>query len=187
MAQIMQISPREYKNRDAISSTIKYITRTREHETKADHLICWGDHSGYHHGKTPAQTIAEFEYLHYGIFHKTGSSLLHFSIKPYPTEFQQLGSDFNRLANYAVACCQYIYTLGYQCCFAIHCAPGVDVHIHLVMSSVSYQEEYKFSQYPTNVYNMIEKPLIDLFYRHLYSYSSFDDAIADHNMLNASF
>ena len=185
MAQVIQLHPREYKNNDAIIRVIEYITRTRENETKADQLICWGDHAGCHHGKTPAQTIAEYEYPH-RIFHKTGSKLLHFSIRLLPSEFQRMNFDFERLANYAIHCCQYIFSMGYQCCFAIHCTDEPDIHIHLVMNSVSYQDDHKFSQYHKRVYNLIEKPLLDLFYQHLYTYPFMDNALSEYRMPNYS-
>lgn len=182
MALITQLHPREYKNKDAARKVIEYISRTRENETKADELICFGDNAGYRHGKTPAQIAAEYQFVQHKFFHKTGSLIMHFSIEITFEEFHKLNNDWYRLANYAVDCCRYIYNLGYQCCFAIHHTKKPSIHIHLVVNTVSYINDHKFSQYPTRVYLNIEKPLLDLFYQHLFPPITFASYFQTHSI-----
>lgn len=175
MVLITQIHSRQYKNKDAAKKLIEYITRTRENEDRAHELICFGDSAGYHHGKTPAQLICEYHFIHNTLFHKTGSLMMHFSIEITLNEFRRLNNDWSKLADYAVACCQYIYKLEHQCCFAIHHTQKPSIHIHLAVNTVSYLTDHKFSQYPKHVYLAIEKPLQDLFYHYLIPPTTFQD------------
>ncbi len=114
MVLITQLNPREYKNKDAAKKVIEYISRTRENEDRYCELICFGDAAGYNHNKAPAQTIAEFQFIHNTLLRKPGSRMMHFSIKVTLEDFRRLNNDFNRLADYAVDCCRYILNLGYR-------------------------------------------------------------------------
>lgn len=173
MALITQINPRKYKNKDAAQKLIEYISRTREDEYRAYELVCFGDAAGYSHNKTSAQTIAEFQLIHNTLIYKTGSRMMHFSIEISPDDFRRLNNDWLKLADYGVACCRYIHNLGHQCCFAIHHTEKPSIHIHLAVNTVNYCTGNKFSQYPVRVRQIIEKPLLNLFYQYLNPPSSF--------------
>ena len=167
--QFIQIKPLEYRNKNAISNLIHYITRTRPNETRANELLSYGTDSGFPCIKTPEEIIDEFEYIAKS-YHTKGSLLVHYIIWPPEDILERMGSLY-QLNMCMVECCRYIFgTCGYQCCYAIHCSKEQCLHIHLVISTTrycningSYYNGKHLKQYYKSRYTEIEVPLLQIF------------------------
>ena len=173
-ASMTQLNRGKYKNKNAIENEIRYISRTRKNETRQDELIIYGTNHGYNYQKPVEEIIHELKRVQ-TMYGSRGSKLAHYCTKIYPKLFEKIHGDITLLADYAVNCCQYIYNLGYQCCFAIHCSKDEGVHIHLVISTTNFNTTYKLQQYPKRSYNNIEKPLLNMLNEYTRPYMTFSE------------
>ena len=76
----------EYTSSDSVQNVIRYITRTRSPETKADDLVLWGDSAGYFYNKSVVEIIHEFSFIHKLYAPYTGKStckICHYVFKIY--------------------------------------------------------------------------------------------------------
>lgn len=160
---LIQLHRGKYKTKKSISNVIRYITRTRPNEDRAYELVLYGTNHGYHYQKTPEQIITEFEFVQKYTY-TTGSRLCHYIIQISPDYFNEtLNGDIYALADTTVQCCNYVFGLGHQTCFAIHNVPTKDgLHIHLVINTINFITGKKLNQYPRDIYNTIEKPLSEI-------------------------
>lgn len=145
MAMLVMMRKGKYINSDAVEKTIRYITRTRSMEDRADELIAWGG-MGIATYQTPELVIKQFCSLQtvYGIAARGGSRVFHEVLEIKEDEFAKLGYDYARVWETAMSCANQYYEMGYQVIFAIHHAKGnchggnKGVHIHFVVNTISF-------------------------------------------------
>ena len=156
----------KYTSFDAVNNVIHYITRTRSSETKAIDLVLWGDSVGYCYGKPVDEIIKEFIYIHKLYAPYTGkntSKICHYIFRIYRNEFTQMNNNFHLLAEFAVKCCSYLFSNGFQTIFAIHYPNENNLHIHFCINAVNYKTGHKLRQYYKDLHNNIEIPFYNFF------------------------
>ena len=169
-----RIHPLKYKNKDAAEKLIRYITRTRAYELdeKARELILWGTASGYHYHMPIHELINQFIFIQ-NYYNAKSYLMCHYSIRIRPETMQRINNNYYAIADYGVACCNYIYSLGFQSCFAIHHSKDKGVHIHLAINTAKFTSEHKLRQYPKEIKKTIEYPLLKLLEAYLYQPTQF--------------
>ena len=172
-ALIIQLHPFEYKNMDSAQKVIRYITRTRPNETRADELLSYGSHVGNVYYKPSEQFIREFEFVQTYLGGK-GSLMCHYSIQISNPIFARMNNDLNILNCYARDCCKYIFDFGYQTAYAIHYSKKNRLHIHLAINTIRYTKKGKLRQYPTEIRHTIEIPLNNILQHYVRNISTFD-------------
>lgn len=163
----------QYRNKDSIESVIRYITRTRPDEDRANELIAYGSAAGCPYFKSPDEIIAEFKYISQGSYKTQGSLLVHYSIAISDFLFSRMNSSYQNLAASMVECCRYIHDLGYQSCFAIHVSQMHKLHVHLVISTTNFRTGKKLNQYPKSLKISLENPLTKIIMRYARAYGFF--------------
>lgn len=144
MAMLITIRKGNYTNSDAVENVIRYITRTRANEERADELIAWGG-MGIGTYQTPELAIEQFRILQRVHRIETrGSRMFHEVLRLTDGEFGFLEHDYGRVYQVAVSCAQYYYMMGHQVVFAIHQATKDDqggnkgLHIHFAVNSINF-------------------------------------------------
>ena len=162
LPQFIQLHPREYTNRTAISNVIHYITRTRPNEDRKNELLSYGTATGWPNVKSPEEIIDEFEYIAKS-YHTKGSRLVHYSIQISESVMDKIGS-ISQLNACLVECCKYIFrSCGFQSCYAVHYSEEKKLHAHLVINSTSYYNGNHIKQFPLCLRKQIEEPLLQIF------------------------
>ena len=172
-ALMIRLNPFKYKNIDCANNVIRYITRTRENETRQKELVSYGSHIGNVYHKPIEQFIREFEFVQ-DYLRGTGSLLCHYSIQISDLVFARMNNDMNLLNCYARDCCKYIFDFGYQAAYAIHYSEKDRLHIHLAINTISYTKKGKLRQHPQEIKRTIEMPLNDILHRYIRNVSTFD-------------
>ena len=173
-ALAIQINCHKYKNLDSPEKLIRYITRTRGNEDKADDLLLWGHPAGYTYPKTVEDIIYEIKYVQKG--YKThGSLMCHYVIRLRADTFDKMNGSIYTLGNYAVECCNHLFNLGHQSCFAIHQSSDQGLHIHLAINSVNFRNGHKLRQYPKEIRPVVEIPLLQCLEKYIVSVESFPE------------
>lgn len=165
MSLMVNIHPREYKSEESITKVLLYITRNRSTETRQSELLCWGDAIGYNYGKSIFETIDEFllvQNIYERTVKKNTSKICHYVYKFIPSELIPYQTNLNRLANFSVNCCQYLFNNGHQSVFAIHHQNG-KTHIHFCINTVNFKTFKKLRQYPVDLIKSIETPFYSIF------------------------
>ncbi len=188
MAMLMMMGRKKgsYMNADAVENVIRYITRTRQNEDRADELIAW---SGMGVGcyASPELVIDQFHAVQdvYGIKAKGGRRIYHEVLGFREEEFERMWRNYGLIYQIAVECAKKYYSMGHQVVFAIHHAPkdgqmgNKGVHIHFVVNTInfmtgkkwhtgfrqSYARERGFNQNMRNVTN--EKIIEPLYFMDL--------------------
>ncbi|MDE7176345.1 MAG: relaxase/mobilization nuclease domain-containing protein [Lachnospiraceae bacterium] len=145
MAMLMMMRRGRYTNRDAVEKVIRYITRTRPMEDRANELITWGG-MGIATYQTPELAIEQFCHLQtaHGIASRGGSRIFHEVLGIKEEEFAKLGYDYDRVCQIAMNCAKYYYAMGHQVIYAIHHAKGdcqsrtQSLHIHFVVNAINF-------------------------------------------------
>lgn len=176
-ALAIQINPYQFHNKDAAERLLRYITRTRLLEDRTD-LKVWGTVAGYHYHPPIAEIIHEFEYVQKKKA-ITGSRMCHYVIRIRPETFQRMNNNLNALADYGVVCCNYLFNMQYQCCFAIHDSVEKGLHIHLAINTASFGLNGKLRQYPAEIQRTIKYPLLHILDPYLYTTGSFAELFDD--------
>ncbi len=158
---MINIKKFEYQNKDAAEGLIRYITRTRENEDRAHELLSYGFTSGYVYQKPIANIIKEFEYVH-NVYKSDGCLMCHYVIHISDELFACMGKNLNLVNAYATECCNYLFHMGHQCCFAVHFTPKDRLHFHLAINRVNFTNGSKLRQYPSESKKAIEIPLCSL-------------------------
>ncbi len=158
---IINIKKSEYQNKDAAERLIRYITRTRENENKAHELLSYGFTSGYTYLKPIEDVIQEFEYVH-EIYHSEDCLMCHYVIHISDKLFAYMDENLNTVNAYATECCNFLFQMGHQACFAVHYTPKDKLHIHLAINRVNFTNGNKLRQYPKEIKKLIEVPLCSL-------------------------
>lgn len=158
---IIQLNRLKYVDPDSTENLIRYITRTRINEDRADELLLWGTCSGYNYQIPVEEVIYQFRYIQFK-YQAKSSLMCHYVIRFWPSILNSMGNDLYKLGNYAVDCCNYIFNMGHQSCFAIHSSKDKGVHIHLAINSVNFRTGKKLRQFPKEIQKNLEIPLKNL-------------------------
>lgn len=171
----IQLNRGKYTEPQSTGNAIRYISRTRANETRADELLLWGTSHGYIYPKSPEIVISEFLYVQ-KYYKQKGSQICHYVLLLSLDTCSRMNNDIYTIGNYAVACCQYfLYTLGHQSCFAIHNSATGKLHIHFILNATNYWTGRKLRQYHKEVYHTIEKPMLDILEPFIYATGSIAD------------
>ena len=170
----IQLNRHKYKNLDSPEKLIRYITRTRLKEDRANELLLWGHSAGYTYPKPVENVIHEIKFIQKS-YHARGSLMCHYVIRLRADTFAKLNGDIYTLGNYAVECCDYLLSIGHQSCFAIHHSKEDGLHIHLAINSVNYRTGYKLRQHPKAIKPTIELPLLQRLDKLVISVEDFSD------------
>jgi len=141
----------QYKNTDSAEKLIRYITRTRENEDRRNELLGYGLNYGTAHHIPIEELIRQFEFVQK--YHASkGSLMCHYtmpiSTKLYDYYFEH---DLRRLHNYAQMCCQHIFNMGHQVCYAVHQSASEQLHIHFAINAINFCTGQKIRQYPVEI------------------------------------
>ena len=168
MALMTRLHPNklEYTSSESVQNVIHYVTRTRSIEPKSDDLVLWGDSIGYCYNKSVDEIIKEFHFVHKLYAPYTGKhtcKICHYVFTIYNNEFLQINNDFSLLTAFAVKCCSYLFSNGFQSIFAIHYPNENNLHIHFCINAINYKTGYKLRQYYKELHNNIEIPFYNFF------------------------
>lgn len=145
MAMLMMMRYGKYTNIDAVENVVRYITRTRRTEDRADELVAWGG-LGIGCYQTPELVVEQFcrlQNLH-NMATRKGSRVFHEVLGITEEEFGRLEYDYGSVYQIAMKCAQYYYAMGHQVIFAIHHAKGNSqagnkgLHIHFVVNTINF-------------------------------------------------
>ncbi len=150
MAMLMMMKRGNYENSDAIEKVIRYVTRTRVNENRADELISWGGRGAGCYA-TPELVIEQFHYIQstYGIQARGGRRLFHETFNITAEEFDQLNRDYGIVCRIAAECAEFYFSLGHQVVFAVHYSENrrtvnKGLHIHFVINAINYRTGKKW-------------------------------------------
>ncbi|MCR5105478.1 MAG: relaxase/mobilization nuclease domain-containing protein [Eubacterium sp.] len=142
-----------YKNADAIEKVVRYITRTRDNESRRNELIYSGG-SGVIIDAPIESIINQLKGVQsfYGIDSRKGRRLMHLVIGFTENDFYQLNNDYALVDLIGRETSAYFFALGFQNVYAVHHDQEKKVHIHICISSVNYitglkiQMDYEFNR-----------------------------------------
>ena len=83
--------------------------------------------------------------------------------------YKRMNNDLFRLNQYTQECCNYIFNLGHQTCYAIHYSKTERLHIHFAINAVNYKNGSKLRQYPAEIKKNIEYPLNQILPQYYYT------------------
>lgn len=155
-----------FKNKDAAKNLIRYITRTRPNEDKLHELIAYGFNFGNSYKKPIEDIIREFEYVQ-KFYNATGSLMCHYIIHISPQNYACINYNLSALCCYAQECCDYLFSLGHQACYAIHSSEKNKLHIHIAINTINFTTGKKLRQYPTEIRKNLEYPFIHIFEKYI--------------------
>lgn len=163
---MINVKKLEYQNNDATENLIRYITRTRANEDRAHELLSYGFNSGFTYLKPIEDVIREFEYVH-TTYQSDGCLMSHYVIHISNELYACMGENLNAVNTYATECCNFLFQMGHQACFAVHFSKKDRLHIHLAINRVNFTNGNKLRQYPTEIKKTIEIPLCSLIQKYL--------------------
>lgn len=152
MAALYKMNYGYYTNRNAVENVVRYITRTRENETRADELICWGSFNtliyDIYGNKNPEIAIRQFCDVQefYDIKRRKGTRIFHETFNLLPEEYEEI-MRFNNLYHMLFCCCEYYNAQGFQVVYALHHSKEKGVHIHFVVNAISYVTGLKWQSW----------------------------------------
>jgi len=162
---MINVNKFEYKNKDSANKLIRYITRTRPDEDRANELLSYGFTYGNGYMKPIDHVIKEFEYIH-NYYSAEGCLMCHYVMQISDRIFTRMNNDLKLLDAYAQECCRYIMEMGHQVCYAIHYSKEDRLHIHFAINAINFMTGHKLRQYPAELKKTIEYPLNDLIYKY---------------------
>ena len=180
---MIQVQKFQFKNLDCTSNLIRYITRTRTPEPKSNELLMYGFCFGNNYQKPIETVIHEFEFIQ-KFYKAKGSLMCHYVIHISPELFAHMNNDIGILGNYGHECCQYLFNLGHQACFAIHYSAKQKLHIHLAINAVNFTTGYKLRQYPSEIKKTVEYPLKKIAEKYSILQKTFTDIYVEDSSLN---
>ncbi len=129
----------KYKNTDAVSNVIKYVTRTRENEKRSNELVTYGG-TGVGNYASPEIMEQRFNIVQnlYGINYRKGRKVLHEVFSITDSEFKKIGSDMGLVKQIALEMCREYFNEGFQAVYAVHWEEEKRLHIHFAVNSVSF-------------------------------------------------
>ena len=144
MGKLINIGGR-YANAEAVDKVIRYVTRTRTNETRAENLQGYGG-LGIFRYDTVEMMIGRFKAVQdaYGIRHRKGKRMFHEVFSITDMEFKGINCDMKLLNQIALELCGEYYRQGFQVVYAIHWEEEKKLHIHFAVNSVSFMTGKKF-------------------------------------------
>ncbi len=134
-----------YQNSDALEKVIRYITRTRENEDRANELLGIGG-AGFYLGMTIEEIIKVFKYVQevFGIDRRQGRRLVHYVYSFTNEEVALLKGHLEVVDYWARQMSMMFYEEGFQSIYAIHSDPEKKLHVHFVINSISFINGMKY-------------------------------------------
>ena len=147
MGNLINISG-EYRNKDVVDNVIRYITRTRDNETRLDDLRGYGA-AGVGSYVSPQVMISRFKAVQnsYGIEYRGGRRILHEVFSITDREFTDMGRDIAIVNRLASDLCLEYYRMGFQVVYAVHWDMEKKLHIHFAVNAVSYKTGKKINTF----------------------------------------
>lgn len=138
MGRLINVSGR-YSNRDAVDKVIRYITRTRDNETRLHDLQSYGGAGvgNYASPKTMADRFKAVQNCH-GIEYRGGRRVLHEVFSITDREFEDMGCGMAQADRLAMELCREYYVMGFQAVYAVHWELEKKLHIHFAVNAVSF-------------------------------------------------
>lgn len=143
---LLRVIKGTYQNQNAVKYLIRYITRTRYNEDRANELIGFGSLGT---GESSERMIQDFLAVQKCLraSSKIGKRIHHevFLLKIEEAKQLAFPASTQYLQQAAWECAQYYYTKGFQVVFAIHADNDKGVHFHFAVNSVNYKNGNKWS------------------------------------------
>jgi len=136
-----------YNTRKAVDNTIRYITRSRKNEDRANELKSFGGR-----GVTPddpEKAIMEMKKVQeaYNIEKRKGRRVYHEMYLLDDADFEGMGKNYNNIDLFAYACSGYFYKQGFQVEYAVHESKDNRTHVHFVVNSINGKTGKKFHDF----------------------------------------
>ena len=135
-----------HTNRDALIQGIKYISRTRKNEDRANELVAYGA-TGISSDPELGYQEMLFTQKQYKINARKGKRVEHhiFGLG-YEDKNERKLSD-EQLTQFAKECSEEYYKMGFQNCYALHREPSGEMHIHFMINSIQFTTGLKFHEH----------------------------------------
>ncbi len=133
----LAVSPGEYKNPQAVTNTIKYITRTRVNENRRGDLFDFG---AVGVSRNPEIAIEQYKIVQRQFREpgNIGKRVFHETLQLEEGEMKLLNNAPRHIVAFANLCAYFYYNLGFQVVFAVHWDKEKKYHIHFVVNSVCF-------------------------------------------------
>ncbi|MDE7019371.1 MAG: relaxase/mobilization nuclease domain-containing protein [Lachnospiraceae bacterium] len=136
---------KNYSNPDAVENLIRYVTRTREKESRGNDLLAYGAvGTDYFHSSDVM--VRQFEYVQnvYGIKSRHGRRMYHEVLNLKDWEAERLDCALEWLWRVGMECCKVYYMMGHQAVFAVHWEAEKRCHIHFAVNSINFRDGRKW-------------------------------------------
>ena len=144
---IMPETKGKYTNKNVISNTIRYITRTRVNEDRRFELLLYGSPNTLIFSESGvANAISEFDVVqryYHGIYLK-GSKVYHEILRMSDDETEFFMQNLRLLDMYAFDCARLYAGLGHQVVYAVHKSIDKGLHVHFIINAVKYTDGLKW-------------------------------------------
>lgn len=172
-----------FSNPDAVRNLIRYITRTRENETRAQDLLTYGT-TGAGYYLHPDDIIQQFLYVQntHRINSRGGIRMYHEVFNLYDSEAMELRYDPYQFWLVGMKCCEIYFQMGFQAVFAAHWEQNKRYHFHFAVNGVSFVNGNKWRT--SLSLKELEPPLIKLHQRN----EIFNQILYEHQrMINGAY
>lgn len=145
---LLMVSHGAYRNPQAISNVIKYVTRSRKNETRRRELLSYGCIGASYN---PEMAIEQFKVVQRMLRDdgNIGKRIFHETLQLNEADLALLNGSPDCVAGYARKCASYYYLRGFQVVYAVHWDKEKKYHIHFVINDVSFVDGHKWSgNYP---------------------------------------
>ena len=148
MAQLITVTTGNYTNKDAISNTIRYITRTRINEDRKHELVSYGSPNVTCFGGEEAieRAIKEFKDIQ-RYYSKTEGRKVHHETLNLTDEEAKSFINGAQIDAFALDCSRVFDKQGYQVIYAAHYSNKYRLHVHFIVNSVNYRTGNKYLLY----------------------------------------
>lgn len=140
---LLMVSPGKYKNAQAITNNIRYITRTRENEQRRADLVSYGARGLSLNPEFAIEQLKDVQ-RHYRGSKYIGKRIFHETLLLNEEDLLMLNYDTKHIHAYAERCAHFYYSRGFQIMFAVHWDQQKKYHIHFVGNAVSYLDGRKW-------------------------------------------
>ncbi len=156
-----------FVNNDATETLIRYITRTRAEEDRADELLFWGTRGAS--CKDVQSAIGQFIFVQNKCREYTKRKMYHLTYSPDQFEKQYLDGNPGLLEGIAMRQSEVLFSQGFQVCYAAHVDSEKGVHIHYAVNSVNYYTG-KMLNYTMRFNGMLNAVMTEISYRAISEY-----------------
>lgn len=134
-----------YKSKESVEKLIRYVTRTRINEDRADELISYGG-AGVTFEYGIEYLISQIKQTQkvFDIANREGRRMIHevYSFSEY--DFYCLGNECSLVDQIARLMCSYYYSKGHEVIYAVHKDDEKFIHIHIVANCIRFTDGKKF-------------------------------------------